>query len=186
MLKFFEPQSGTIRINGKDIRQLSAESIRRHILLSEQTTRIFYGTVLENVQFGLSENDGEARHALATVGLQEILETLPHGVDTVLSFQGSNLSGGQRQRVGIARALARTADVLVMDESTNALDSRTREHVLDSILKGYTDRILIFVTHDPYVIAQVDEIIELQAPETDRIGEAVAQPALEEPPGAIF
>lgn len=161
MLKFFTPLSGTVRMNGKDISHFSDASIRRHILLSEQATRIFYGTVLENVRFGLPENDAEARKALLTVGLQEMLDTLPQGVDTVLSFQGSNLSGGQKQRVGIARALARTADVLVMDESTNALDSLTRERVLEAILASYRDGILIFVTHDPYVIEQVDEVIDL-------------------------
>ena len=116
----------------------------------------------KNVRFGLLENDAEAHEALAMVGLQETLGTFPQGVHTVLNFQGSNLSGGQRQRVGIARALARTADVLVMDESTNALDSRTREQVLGSIMASYRDRILIFVTHDQYVIARVDEVIELQ------------------------
>jgi len=176
MLKFFVPISGTIRINGKDVAQLSDASIRRHILLSEQTTRIFYGTVLENVRFGLLESDAEAHEALSMVGLQETLSTFPHGVHTVLNFQGSNLSGGQRQRVGIARALARTTDVLVMDESTNALDSRTRERVLETILKSYRDRILIFVTHDPQVIARVDEVIELRASATNASSNAIEQP----------
>lgn len=162
MLKFFVPLDGHIRINGKDIAQLSNASIRRHILLSEQTTRIFYGSVMENVRFGMSGNDAQAHEALAMVGLKEMLSNLPEGVDTILNFQGSNLSGGQRQRVGIARALSRTSDVLVMDESTNALDSGTRERVLESIMTSYSDRILIFVTHDPYVIARVDEVIELQ------------------------
>lgn len=161
MLKFFVPLSGAIRMNGKDISNFSDASIRRHILLSEQATRIFYGTVLENVRFGLPANDAEARRALSTVGLQETLDKLPQGLDTILSFQGSNLSGGQRQRVGIARALARAADVLVMDESTNALDAHTRAQVLKSILNTHRDRILIFVTHDPHVIEQVDEVIEL-------------------------
>jgi ABC-type bacteriocin/lantibiotic exporter with double-glycine peptidase domain len=179
MLKFYTPLSGAIRMNGKDITRLSDASVRRHILLSEQTTRIFYGTVLENVRFGQLKNDIEARDALTTVGLQETLDTLPQGAETVLSFQGSNLSGGQRQRVGIARALARTADVLVMDESTNALDSGTRERVLKSILDAYRDGILIFVTHDPQVISRVDEVIELRTSEGGSSVKAGAQPPSE-------
>jgi ATP-binding cassette subfamily C protein CydC len=78
--------------------------------------------------------------------------------------------------VGIARALARTADVLVMDESTNALDSRTRELVLETILNAYRDRIVIFVTHDPQVIARVDEVIELQLPAAGTLSETIEQP----------
>jgi ABC-type bacteriocin/lantibiotic exporter with double-glycine peptidase domain len=164
MLKFFMPLEGAIRVNGNDISQLSSASLRRHILLSEQAIRIFHGTILENVQFGHIRNDADARQALDMVGLEETLNALPAGGDTVLTFQGSNLSGGQRQRVGIARALFRTPDVLVMDESTNALDTRTRELVLESMLTSYRDRILIFVTHDPQVISRVDEVIELRAP----------------------
>jgi ABC-type bacteriocin/lantibiotic exporter with double-glycine peptidase domain len=163
LLKFFTPQMGTIRVNGQDISRLSANSIRRHILLSEQVVRIFFGTILENVQFGRSTSRAEAYKAFAMVGLEDTLNALPAGADTILNFQGSNLSGGQRQRLGVARALVQTSDVLVMDESTNALDADTREQVLESILSAYRDRILIFVTHDPQVIARVDDVIELRA-----------------------
>ena len=176
MLGFFTPLNGVIRVNGNDIFQFSSASLRRHILLSEQAIRIFHGTILENVQFGQGTDGGHARQALDMVGLGETLNSLPAGINTVLSFQGSNLSGGQRQRVGIARALVRTPDVLVMDESTNALDAQTRELVLESMLTSYRDRILIFVTHDPQVIARVDEVIELRAPSILLSAETVELP----------
>jgi ABC-type multidrug transport system fused ATPase/permease subunit len=176
MLKFFVPQDGVIRVNGRDISQLSGDSLRRHVLLSEQVVRIFYGTVLENVQFGHAVDGEAADRALAMVGLTDALNALPAGAATVLNFQGSNLSGGQRQRVGLARALARKADVLVMDESTNALDAETRERVLNSILESYRDRILIFVTHDPHVVAKVSEVIELR-PRPDAIATVAAEPS---------
>lgn len=176
MLKFFTPQGGVIRVNGRDISQLSSASLRRRILLSEQVVRIFFGTILENVQFGRAANDEDALRALGMVGLKEALNALPKGANTVLNFQGSNLSGGQRQRVGIARALVRTSDVLVMDESTNALDSRTREQILETILTSYRDRIVIFVTHDPQVIALVDEVIKLGAPVANASANAMEQP----------
>lgn len=162
LLKFFDPIEGCISVNGRDIASLTSASLRQHVVLAEQTTRIFHGTVVENVQFGHTQANEQAYDALKSVGLQDFLATLPEGAETVLSFQGSNFSGGQRQRVGLARALTRTADVLILDESTNALDHLTRERVLDALMREYKDRILIFVTHDPYVMERVSDIIELR------------------------
>jgi ABC-type multidrug transport system fused ATPase/permease subunit len=161
MLKFFVPQSGTIRVNGRDIAQVSSESLRGRIVLCEQIVRIFHGTISENVAYGKAVPQTDIDLALADVGLEDALRALPTGADTVLSFQGSNLSGGQRQRVGVARALVRAADVLILDESTNALDFDTRRKILDSLLASYKDRIVIFVTHDPYVVERVDHVIEM-------------------------
>jgi ABC-type bacteriocin/lantibiotic exporter with double-glycine peptidase domain len=161
MLKFFAPSGGTIRVNGRNISQLSANSLRERIVLCEQVVRIFHGTILENVTFGHPVTKDEASRALSRVGLEDALRAMPTGSDTILTFQGSNLSGGQRQRVGVARALMRDADVLVLDESTNALDVDTRKKILNSLLSSYRDRILIFVTHDPYIVERVDEVIEL-------------------------
>ena len=172
MLKFFVPQDGTIRVNGRDIAQLSSESLRQRIVLCEQVVRIFHGSIAENVAYGKDLARTDIDRALAHVGLQEALAALPAGADTVLSFQGSNLSGGQRQRVGVARALVRSADVLVLDESTNALDYETRKKIMDTLLASYKDRILIFVTHDPYVVERVDHVIEMSPA---RIAAPVAQ-----------
>jgi ABC-type bacteriocin/lantibiotic exporter with double-glycine peptidase domain len=95
------------------------------------------------------------------VGLHEFLAGLPDGQRTLLNYQGSNVSGGQRQRIGLARALLLDADVLIMDESTSALDKSTRESMLAKILPLYRDRILIFVAHDPAILEIVDEVIHL-------------------------
>lgn len=176
LLKFFVPLEGSIRINGLDISKVSNDSLRQHIVLAEQTTRIFHGTVLENVQFGHSNDDKKAHAALRVVGLQELLQSLPHGADTIMSFQGNNFSGGQRQRVGLARALARRADVLILDESTNALDRATREQILDALMADYRGRILIFVTHDTYVMDRVDTVIQMRpVMQTDETVIAAAQ-----------
>jgi len=161
LLRFFDPVGGRILVNGRDISRISNSSLRQHIILAEQATRIFHGTVLENVQFGHMSANEEANAALQAVGLQDLLSILPDGAETVLSFQGSNFSGGQRQRVGLARALIRTADVLILDESTNALDQITRERILDILLEDYGRKIIIFVTHDPYVINRVSKVVRL-------------------------
>jgi len=89
------------------------------------------------------------------------MSDLPKGLDTMLDYQGTNLSGGQRQRVGIARALLRNPDVLVLDESTSALDAPTRNLVLTNILRHFQDRIVIVVTHDPVVIARMQHSLIL-------------------------
>jgi ABC-type multidrug transport system fused ATPase/permease subunit len=170
LLKFYSPDQGAIRVNGRDIAHLSTASLRQHVILAEQATRIFYGTVLENVRFDTDAKD-QAKDALQLVGLTDLLQSLPQGADTVLAFQGNNFSGGQRQRIGIARALVRTADVLILDESTNALDVETRKLILDTLLSSYKNRIIIFITHDPYVMERVDEVIEL-VPQKD--GDAIA------------
>jgi ABC-type bacteriocin/lantibiotic exporter with double-glycine peptidase domain len=162
LLKFFQPQSGAISINGRNIASISDLSLRRRILLSEQATRIFYDTVQHNVLFGRDAPPESASSALDMVGLREFIASLPEGELTLLNYQGSNFSGGQRQRVGLARALLLPSDVLILDESTSALDHATREKILATILPRYREKILIFVAHDPAILAHVDEVILLQ------------------------
>jgi ABC-type multidrug transport system fused ATPase/permease subunit len=162
LLKFYGPDGGRIRVNGKDIASLSDHSLRKRIILAEQAVRIFHGSVLQNVQFDDPDASVRAEAALKLVGLAELLDSLPQGGHTMLTFQGGNFSGGQRQRVGIARALVRNADVLILDESTNALDQDTRVRIIDALLAEYKNRILVFITHDPYVMERVDQIVEMR------------------------
>jgi ABC-type multidrug transport system fused ATPase/permease subunit len=159
LLKFYQPQAGQIRVNGQDVRQFSDQSLRRRIVLAEQAVRIFYDTIEHNVQFGRDATREDVTRTLNMVGLDDFLAALPEGQLTLLNYQGSNVSGGQRQRIGLARALLKDADVLVMDESTSALDQATREKVLARALPRYKDRILIFIAHDPAILAQVDEVL---------------------------
>ena len=166
LLKFFDPDSGVIRVNGKDVAVISSASLRSRIILSEQAARLFYDSVLHNVQFGYDYTHEQVWEALATVGLKPFLKSLPQQVDTLLDYQGSNFSGGQRQRVALARAVLRPAEVLVLDESTNALDAITRERVVSNLITAYRDKILIFVTHDATVIERVDHVIHLALPST--------------------
>lgn len=162
LLKFFVPQKGTIRVNGADITEVSTSALRDRVLLVEQTTRIFYSSIRENIQLGTPSDDRQVHNALRIAALNKHVESLPEGIDTLLAYQGSNFSGGQRQRIGLARGLARDPDVLILDESTNALDGEVRESVVREILEIYRDRIVIFITHDPFVVERVDEVIHLK------------------------
>ena len=162
LLKFFIPQSGTIAVNGRNINTISDLSLRRRVLLSEQATRIFYDTVQQNILFGRDARPQDVSEAIDMVGLGEFIASLPDGELTLLNYQGSNFSGGQRQRVGLARALLLPSDVLILDESTSALDHATREKILATILPLYREKILVFIAHDPGILAHVDEVITLQ------------------------
>jgi ABC-type bacteriocin/lantibiotic exporter with double-glycine peptidase domain len=161
LLKFYRPQAGSIRVNGRDIEEFSDQSLRQHVVLAEQAVRIFYDTIEHNVQFGRAAENRDVARVLDWVGLAPFLSSLPDGQGTLLNYQGSNVSGGQRQRIGLARALLRAGDVLILDESTNALDHATRERIVDRLLADYRDRILIFIAHDPFILDRVDEVIHL-------------------------
>lgn len=161
MLKFYAPQGGNISINGTAISGVSSAWIRARVAMAEQTTRLFYDTVLRNITFGRKADRGLGTQALRTVGLEEFIATLPNGMETVLQYQGSNFSGGQRQRIGLARALLLPADVLVIDEGTSALDAASKSLIIRNILSAYRDKIVIFVTHDHSVTECVDEVVTL-------------------------
>jgi len=176
LLKFFTPQSGRILVNDRDIAGISSSSLRHHISLSEQATRIFYDTVQHNVSFGRHASDEEILQALDEVNLADFISQLPQKAQTLMAYQGSNFSGGQRQRVGLARALLLSRDVLIMDESTSALDHATKGRILENIFTRYRDKIVIFIAHDPDILERVDEVIHLQpdSKHPDRISSAMA------------
>ena len=163
ILKFYAPQGGEIRINDMAISRIRNSWIRARVALAEQTTRLFYDTVLRNVIFGRKADDKLGLQALRAVGLEEFIATLPKGAETVLQYQGSNFSGGQRQRIGLARALMLPSDVLVIDEGTSALDPDSKSLVIRNILSTYRHKIVIFVTHDRTVTECVDEVVVLTA-----------------------
>jgi ABC-type bacteriocin/lantibiotic exporter with double-glycine peptidase domain len=128
----------------------------------EQQTRMFSGTVRENIAFGLAVTDSEMRTAVDAAGLQDFLSALPDGLETRLDYQGANISGGQRQRIGLARAIVRQPDVLVLDEATSALDSQSRDMVVEHLRQIFRRGILVFITHDNNIIRTTDEVWHLK------------------------
>jgi ATP-binding cassette subfamily B protein len=158
LLGLLSPQKGTLRLNELPFTGLNMSSLRRRVVLVEQQTRIFSGSIADNITFGLSASPSEIKSAVDCAGLTEFVATLPDGLDTKLDYQGANLSGGQRQRIGLARALVRHPDVLILDEATSALDRQTRDTVLGNLRREFRDRILIFITHDSHVIKLADEV----------------------------
>lgn len=158
ILGLLPPLKGDLSIDGVSYAKLDMSTLRRHVVLVEQQTRIFSGSVRENIAFGLICTDVELQLAVEVADLSELISSLPDGLETRMDYQGANLSGGQRQRIGLARAIVRRPDVLILDEATSALDGQTRDTVLQHLREMFHDKILIFITHDSHVIQTVDEI----------------------------
>ena len=155
--------AANIRVNDIPLVEINPQDFRKRVVLVEQQSRIFNDTARNNIVFGLQAPESVLREALQLSGFDQVLSAMPNGLETVIDYQGTNLSGGQRQRLGIARALLRNPDVLVLDESTSALDAPTRDAVLANILRHFKDRIVIVVTHDPIVMSQMQHTLFLQA-----------------------
>lgn len=164
ILKFHEMQSGNIFINEMSLPTIETSSLRRRMILLGQETIIFNDTVLNNICYGYSASFDEVVEACKIACIDDIIQTLPEGYNTILQYRGTNLSGGQRQRIGIARALLRKPDVLILDESFSALDPKTKDTVIDQILAAYNDKLVIFVSHDIAIRNKVDIVIEMYRP----------------------
>ena len=161
LLGFRTPTSGTVWINGEDVSRFDPVSVRRHVILIPQVTTLLNDTVARNVAFGAEFHHDAIVAACRLACADEFVSALPAGYGTVVAYQGGNLSGGQRQRLGIARALLRRPDVLLLDESTSALDGDTTTRILDTLFSEQREGILVFATHDPRVMERVDHVIEL-------------------------
>ncbi|THJ19895.1 MAG: ABC transporter ATP-binding protein [Nitrospira sp. CG24E] len=161
LMRFYPVEQGRLLINGTPFESLSIGDLRRRVLLVSQETTIFNDTVANNVRFGSHANYAELERACRIACIHDSILGLPNGYEAMLSYRGTNLSGGQRQRIGIARALLRRPDVLLLDESTSALDVDTREQLVRYLREEFADRILLFVTHDAFVISRMDEVFDM-------------------------
>lgn len=162
LLGFHTPTHGSILINNIPATALSEQNIRQHIVLLSQETIIFNDTVQNNITYGNEASMAEIMQASRLACVDEVINALPNEYNEILQYRGTNLSGGQRQRIGIARALVRKPDVLILDESMSALDPATKETVIENILAEYRNKIVIFVSHDPAIREKVDVVIELR------------------------
>lgn len=162
LLKFYPPTSGTVLVNDFPLTDVADAAVRKRIILVPQDAAIFDDTIANNIRLGHQAPLSDVEKACEQACMQQTILDMPNGYESRLQYQGKNLSGGQRQRIAISRALLRKPDVLILDESTSALDKHTQTQVVENILREYRDRIVLFVTHDPYIIAQVDEVIDMR------------------------
>jgi len=161
LLKLYAPTEGRILVNGVDLAGISSFSMRQRVGVVEQQVPLFHDSIFHNLTLGVSQDRNCVRYACEIACINEVIARLPKGEETVLQYQGSNLSGGQRQRLGIARAVLRRPDVLVLDESTAALDHDIRERVVANLIEEFRERILLFITHDRGIASRVSQVLDL-------------------------
>ena len=162
MVKLIPFSEGEICVDGVALPQWSAAGLRERVLLVGQDSALFNDSVRNNLCMGAAIDPAVLSAACADACFDSIVAELKGGLEAGIGYQGGNLSGGQRQRLALARALARDPDVLILDESTNALDKAMQEQIIRNILRRYRERIVIFITHDPAVAAMADVTIDFE------------------------
>jgi ATP-binding cassette subfamily B protein len=171
LLRFYDPQSGTIRFDGIDIRRLDPQALRRRIAMVPQDTTIFAATAMENILFGRPQaSREEVLEAARAAHADKFIAALPQGYDTQLGERGVTLSGGQRQRIAIARAILKDAPVLVLDEATSALDAESERLVQDALDRLMQNRTTIVIAHRLATVRRVDRIAVLEQGRIAAIG----------------
>jgi ATP-binding cassette, subfamily B, bacterial len=160
--RFYDPTSGSVRLDGRDLRQITKKSLRARIGMVLQDTLLFSTTVRENIAYGRPDaSDEEIVNAARRAQADEFIRALPNGYASLVGERGGHLSVGQRQRIGIARAFLKNAPILLLDEPTSALDPTTESAIMETIKELMRGRTTLIATHRLATIHDVDQIIVL-------------------------
>jgi ATP-binding cassette subfamily B protein len=163
LLRFFDPQSGAIRLGGVDLRAMDRAEFRKLMAIVPQDPVIFAATARENIRFGRPEaTDAEVEAAARAAAAHEFLTALPEGYDSYVGERGVMLSGGQKQRIAIARAILRDAPILLLDEATSALDAESERAVQLAVEHLAKDRTTLIVAHRLATVKKADRILVLE------------------------
>ena len=157
--RFYDPVSGTVKIDGTDVRLFKQKSLRQQISFVLQETVLFHGPVWQNIAYGRPEaSRTEIFKAAETANAHEFIEKLPEGYNTVLGERGMTLSGGQRQRIAIARAVIRNTPILILDEPTSGLDAASEKLVFEALDRLMEQKTCIVIAHRLSTIRRADVI----------------------------
>lgn len=160
--RFYDPQAGSIQVDGIDIRDVTLTSLRDNISMVLQDTFLFDGTVYDNIAYGWKDATQEDVLAAAkAAGAHDFIERMEQGYDTVIGERGVRLSGGQKQRLSIARAILRNAPILILDEATSALDTKTEHEIQQALDEISKDRTTLVIAHRLSTIRHADQIVVL-------------------------
>jgi len=163
LLRQFELDGGSIRIDGQSVSEITLESLRRAVALVPQTTSLFHRSILDNIRYGrLAATDEQVFEAARLAEADEFIRRLPQGYATPVGERGVKLSGGQRQRVAIARALLRHAPILLLDEATSALDSESEAAIQRALVSLMRDKTVIAIAHRLSTLRAMDRIVVLE------------------------
>jgi len=171
LLRFYDVQTGCIRFDGIDIRELDPAALRAQIALVPQQPALFIGSVLDNIRYGRpAASEAQVRAAAEAAFASEFIERLPQGYDTQVGEQGVRLSGGQRQRIAIARALLKDPALLLLDEATSALDAESEFQVQKALERLMQGRTTLVIAHRLATVVKADSIAVLDAGRLAAIG----------------
>lgn len=161
--RFYDVASGSITIDGQDVRDVTQHSLRSAIGLVQQDVYLFDGTLRDNIAYGRpGATNAEVEDAARKANIHDFIANLPEGYDTVVGERGSRLSGGQKQRVAIARVFLKDPAILILDEATSALDNESEEAVQESLERLAADRTTIIIAHRLSTIKNADEIATVE------------------------
>jgi ATP-binding cassette subfamily B protein len=163
LFRFYDVQSGAVRIDGQDLRDVTQESLHDAIGVVPQDTVLFNDTIGYNIAYG---RDGATRDEIIAAAkaaqIHDFIETLPEGYETQVGERGLKLSGGEKQRVGIARTLLKNPPILLLDEATSALDTETERDIQDALRRAGEGRTVITIAHRLSTVADADRIVVLE------------------------
>jgi subfamily B ATP-binding cassette protein MsbA len=185
LLRFYDPQKGDIYIDDEPLKDFAVESYRRNIGIVSQDTFIFNDTVRNNIAFGLmgEPSDEIIVDAAKRAGADEFISGLPQSYDTILGERGVRLSGGERQRISIARAILKNPEILILDEATSSLDTRTEELIHNAITDLSRNRTVVIIAHRLSTIKNADQLIVLR---DGRVSETGSEKELMERRGEYY
>ena len=162
LYRFYDPASGTVRIDGHDVRDVTLDSLRHAIGVVPQDLVLFNDTVGYNIRYGrLDATDEEVRQAARHAAIHDQIEGFPEGYDTLVGERGLKLSGGEKQRIALARAFLKQSEIALLDEPTSALDSATEKAVLGALFDLAEGRTCVVVAHRLSTAARCDKIVVL-------------------------
>ena len=162
--RFYDPAAGEVRVDGRDVRGVSIESLRRQIGIVLQDNVLFSGTLEDNIRYGRPDATREqVLEAARAANALEFIDRLPDGFSTVVGERGAKLSGGQRQRVAIARAILKDPRILIFDEATSALDTQSERLIQEAMERLMKDRTTFVIAHRLSTIQRADLILVMEA-----------------------
>ncbi|MEE3082496.1 MAG: ABC transporter ATP-binding protein [Candidatus Thermoplasmatota archaeon] len=161
ILRYYEPDSGQVLINGRDIQSITLDSVREQMGFVNQDPFLFYGSVRDNVVYSRDASKEEVENALVLAGADEFISSMENGTDTLVGDRGVMLSGGQRARISLARALLKNPSLLILDEASSALDAETERRIQENLLGTGQSRTTIAVAHRLSTIRNADEILSM-------------------------
>jgi subfamily B ATP-binding cassette protein MsbA len=171
ILRLYDPTSGAVKIDGRDLRMVTQKSLREQIGLVTQETFLFHDTIFKNIQFGrLDATPEEIYEAARTAFAHDFIMAQPHGYETIIGDKGCLLSGGQQQRLAIARAVLKNAPILLLDEATSSLDSESEKQIQKALAKLAAGRTVIAIAHRLSTVLSADQIVVMDYGRIKEIG----------------